>query len=336
MTHISTALPAELAAAIAALLYQRPRKALAERAQRLSKGFRDRKTSRETILDADDALAYALSRLPATYAATATVLRKMREEIPDFRPKSLLDLGCGLGAASFAAMETWPEIESVVLLDRSAQFLELAERLIRANSRPALAKAQLVETDMARLGETRGGFDLIVMSYSATELADAHLTQTLAGAWALAAGALVIIEPGTPRDYARLMTVRASLLKAGAHIALPCPHALPCPLEPPDWCHFTARLPRSRDHKLVKDATVPFEDEKFSYLVAARNSQTLPPPQARILQQPHSLKYGISLKLCLMSGIRETTILKGDKAQYGRIRRSSWGDRIDVPSEDGT
>ena len=96
MTHISTALPAELAAAIAAQLHKRPRKVLAERAQRLSKGFRDRKTSLETILDADDALAYALSRLPATYAATATVLRRLRDEIPDFRPKSLLDLGCGL------------------------------------------------------------------------------------------------------------------------------------------------------------------------------------------------------------------------------------------------
>ena len=189
---------------------------------------------------------------------------------------------------------------------------------------------------MARLEEIQGRFDLIVMSYSATELADAHLAQTLAGAWALAAGALVIIEPGTPRDYARLMTVRASLMQAGAHIALPCPHQQGCPLAPPDWCHFATRLPRSRDHKVVKNASVPFEDEKFSYLVATRKPQTLQPSQARVLQQPRSLKYGISLKLCLMSGIRETTIVKGDKAQYSRICRSSWGDRIGVPSEDGT
>jgi ribosomal protein RSM22 (predicted rRNA methylase) len=174
------------------------------------------------------------------------------------------------------------------------------------------------------------------MSYSATELADADLAPTLEAAWRRCTGALVVVEPGTPRDYARLMAARAALTQAGAHIALPCPHSRPCPLEPPDWCHFAARLPRSRDHMLVKNANVPFEDEKFTYVVAARDPRLFPAAPARILQQPRILKYGLSLKLCVASGIRETPILKGDKAQYGKIRKSSWGDRADAPPEDRT
>ena len=37
-----------------------------------------------------------------------------------------------------------------------------------------------------------------------------------------------------------------------------------------DWCHFSQRLPRSRDHMLLKDASVPFEDERYSYVVVTQ------------------------------------------------------------------
>jgi len=51
--------------------------------------------------------------------------------------------------------------------------------------------------------------------------------------WTRAGRALALIEPGTPRDYARLMTLRQRLIGAGARIALPCPHDRPCPLTAP-------------------------------------------------------------------------------------------------------
>jgi ribosomal protein RSM22 (predicted rRNA methylase) len=334
VTQISVAPPLELALAISRLLEGRPRKALTERAQRLSEGFRAQRPSCETIRHADDALAYATCRLPATYAATATVLEKVRDEIPQFQPRTLLDLGCGLGVAAFAALEAWPELESVTMLDHSHEFLALARQILPASSRSALAKARIVAAEMDALPENAAPFDLVVMGYSATELADPRLLPTVEAAWRHCAGALVIIEPGTPRDHRRLLKMRAALAQAGASIALPCPHAEPCPLTAPDWCHFSARLPRRRDHKLLKDATVPFEDEKFSYLVAARQGLALTPAFARILRPPRILKYGLELKLCACSGIRETATPKRDKARYDEIRKSSWGDRIAATPED--
>lgn len=92
-------------------------------------------------------------------------------------------------------------------------------------------------------------------------------------------------------------------------------------------------LPRSRDHRPLKEAEAPFEDEKFCYLIAARNA----PAQAagaRVLAPPLARKHGAGLKLCVKTGISETSILKRDKAEYQRIRRTVWGDRIVAPAKE--
>jgi ribosomal protein RSM22 (predicted rRNA methylase) len=47
--------------------------------------------------------------MPATYAATAAVFAALAEVIPDFSPGSLLDVGAGTGAASWAARAQWPD-----------------------------------------------------------------------------------------------------------------------------------------------------------------------------------------------------------------------------------
>ncbi len=61
-------LPAELKAALDARLQGLSRNEAAERATRISENYRDGGNS-GTIRNAADALAYALARMPATYAA---------------------------------------------------------------------------------------------------------------------------------------------------------------------------------------------------------------------------------------------------------------------------
>lgn len=326
-----SALPARLSAAIAAQLERRPRKALAESAQRLSESYRARKPTTEAIRDETDALAYALTRMPATYAAVAAALARLAAEQPDFAPKSLLDVGCGLGAAAYAATAVWPEIGPVEMVDRSRAFLTLAATLAAESGAAPGASATITRADITRLPETVGKADLIVLAYALTELADADLAPLADALWARTSGALVIVEPGTPRDHERLMRLRARLVEKDAAILAPCPHTRPCPLTAPDWCHFSVRLPRSREHKLLKGADAPFEDEKFSYLVAARAGTGA---AARILAPARRGKAGLTLKLCDTRGIREIFLPKRDKARYEGNRRKDWGDALAAPAED--
>ena len=169
----------------------------------------------------------------------------------------------------------------------------------------------------------------MVASYALAEIASDRQASTIAELWNACEGVLVLIEPGTPAGYARILAARAALVGAGATILAPCPHQAACPLAGEDWCHFSVRLPRSRDHRLAKGADVPFEDERFSYLIAARPGIAAPPRRPRVLAPPRTAKPGIALKLCGLDGHVENRLVpKRDKPAYAVARRLGWGDTL--------
>jgi len=166
----------------------------------------------------------------------------------------------------------------------------------------------------------------VIASYLIGELGE-NERRDLAGAmWEKTRDTLVIIEPGTPAGYARIIAARAQLIASGARVAAPCPHDRPCPLAPPDWCHFAQRLPRSRAHMQMKAAEVPFEDEKFSYAVLTRAPTAQRP--SRVLAPPVVGKAEITAKLCTPDGLALAKIPRRDKPAYARARRWAWGDAV--------
>src|SRR5271154_4822978 len=102
-------LPTELKAALDARLHGLSRNDAAERAAAISQTYRGGGNSTAIRTEAD-ALAYALARMPATYAAVTASLNALGEIRPDFAPISLLDVGAGPGTASWAAAEAWPSL----------------------------------------------------------------------------------------------------------------------------------------------------------------------------------------------------------------------------------
>ena len=320
-------LPAPLRAALDRALEGVPRKGLAERAARTSEAYRAGKPSSGVIREADDALAYALTRLPATYAACATVLAEAARMAPEFAPKSLLDAGAGTGAASWAAAEAWPGLSTAIWLDASPPFLTLAAQLA-SDGPAALRSAEARRGDLTAPGPWPAA-DLVVTSYALAEIAPDRQASTVSELWASTRGLLAIVEPGTPAGYARILAARNTLLALRATILAPCPHQQTCPLVGEDWCHFSVRLPRSRDHRLAKAAEVPFEDERFSYLIAARPEIAAAPRNPRILAPPRTAKPGIALKLCGLDGqVEQRLVPKRDKPAYALARRLDWGDTV--------
>lgn len=312
-------LPPALQLGIAQLAEGEARGALATRAADLSAGYRDRRASAATVADNSDVAAYALTRLPATYASLEAALQRLANRMPGFVPKTLLDLGCGPGTASWAALEAFPSIERATLIDSSPPFLAAAREL--ASGHPVLSDATISHGNIAAPPE--GPFDLIIVGYALTELPDpAAVIDRL---WSATAGVLVIVEPGTPRDYRRLMSARTKLIELGATIAAPCPHDLACPIVAPDWCHFSVRLNRSRDHMRLKGGSLGYEDEKYSYLAAARQTSGVEPRAPVVLAPPFHSKFDVRLKLCTPSGIEQRSVSKRDPA-FKAAKKLDWGD----------
>ena len=322
-------LPAALRAAIDRELSGASRRDLAQRTAATTATYRGGGNSATAIKSRDDALAYALARLPATYAATTTVFAEARRMAPAFAPTSLLDAGSGPGGGSWAAGEAWTSLRQVTWLDASPPFLDLAWRLA--------AGTPLADADARRADLTAGGFpsaDLVLASYALAEIPAPSQAKLTAALWEATGGLLALVEPGTPAGYARILAAREALIAGGATILAPCPHHEACPLAAPDWCHFSVRLARSRDHKLVKGADVPFEDEKFAFLLAARPHIAAEPRTPRVLARPRVGKAGIELKLCTDAGLERRFMARRDKAAYAVARRLDWGDAL--PAAAGT
>jgi ribosomal protein RSM22 (predicted rRNA methylase) len=316
-------LPAELKAALDARLEGLSRNEAAARAARISKIYRDGGGS-GTIKSETDALAYALARMPATYAAVTASLNALGEIRPDFAPENLLDVGAGPGTAAWAAAEAFASLKAFVLLDANDALRTLALDLAAGSARLGDLKYEKGEA-RAALGAA-GSADLVMASYMIGELTKRERELLAEAMWARTRDTLVIVEPGTPAGYARIMTLREQLIALGAHVVAPCPHQKNCPLRQPDWCHFSQRLPRSQAHKQIKGAELAFEDEKFSYVALSRMPAARHP--ARVLAQPDVGKTEISAKLCTADGLVTAKVPRRDKPAYARARRWRWGDAV--------
>jgi ribosomal protein RSM22 (predicted rRNA methylase) len=316
-------LPAELRSALEARLQGVSRNDAAARAAAISKTYRDGGGS-GAIKSETDALAYVLVRMPATYAAVIASLNALCEIRLDFEPSSLLDVGAGPGTATWAAAEVFPSLRSFALLDANDALRSLALDLARDSTRLGDISYDRGEARVA-LAKAEAA-DLVVASYMIGELSDAEQQAVAALMWEKTRDTLLIIEPGTPAGYGRIIALRAQLIASGAHVAAPCPHDVRCPLAAPDWCHFTQRLQRSRAHKQVKGAEAPFEDEKFAYVALSRAPVARHP--ARVLAQPVVTKVEVSAKLCTRQGLAMSKVPRRDKAAYAAARRWRWGDAV--------
>jgi ribosomal protein RSM22 (predicted rRNA methylase) len=166
----------------------------------------------------------------------------------------------------------------------------------------------------------------VIASYVIGELGEADQRKLAETMWTKARHALVVIEPGTPAGYARILALRQQLIAAGAYVVAPCPHERHCPLIAPDWCHFNQRLPRSQAHRQIKGAEVPFEDERFIYVALTRAPSAI--RTARVLAPPDIGKAEITAKLCTQDGVEVAKIPRRDKAAYAEARRWRWGDAV--------
>ncbi|AKH82079.1 rRNA methyltransferase [Streptomyces sp. CNQ-509] len=341
--------------------------------ERLIAGYRGDDPA-PALRDRDDVAAYAAYRMPATFQAVRAALGALADAAPGWTPDSHLDVGGGTGAAVWAAAAVWPEDgpRPTVVLDHAGPALALGRELAAGAAAPAVRAAQWRREALgaARAGSGRvrnqpadgaryrqpggsahdpavGSADgtagsawapagLVTVSYVLGELPEDVRREVVAEAARGARGAVVVVEPGTPDGYRRVLAARRQLVDAGYEVLAPCPHSARCPMEgTADWCHFAARVQRSALHRRVKGGELGHEDEKFSYVAAVRVPAGAPAP-ARVVRHPQLRKGLVLLELCTAGeGLARTTVSKRQGPRYRAARDVRWGGAWPPPGDDG-
>ncbi|MFF8843864.1 small ribosomal subunit Rsm22 family protein [Streptomyces sp. NPDC015127] len=321
-----------LRGALAGLLDGLPPKQAAQAVERLIANYRGTTPTDAPVLrDRSDVAAYAAYRMPATFEAVRSALAALRRAAPSWTPAAHTDIGGGTGAASWAVADAWQEsAPETTVLDWAEPALELGRELALASPFPSLRAARWQRSRISsalRIEST----DLVTVSYVLKELSEADRAAVVAEA-ARAAQAVVIVEPGTPDGYERIITARDALIEAGLSVAAPCPHSAACPIEPgSDWCHFSARVSRSSLHRQVKGGSLAYEDEKFSYVAAVRFPAG--PADARVIRKPQIRKGLVLLDLCTEEeGLQRETVTKRHGDRYRAARDAAWGDTWPPPA----
>lgn len=99
-----------------------------------------------------------------------------------------------------------------------------------------------------------------------------------------------------------------------------------------DWCHFSQRVERTSLHRRLKEGALGYEDEKFSYVVASRQSVIAAGP--RIIRHPGKHSGHVQLVLCTPEARMETrTITRSSKRAYKLARKAEWGDTLEEQPE---
>ncbi len=308
---------------------------LAAAAEELSSSYRTGgavASGQAPVRDPRTAAAYAATRMPATFAAAGRALVEAAASLPAFAPRRLLDVGAGTGAAAWAAVAVWPSIDDLVSIDREPAAIELGRRLAAASGVGSLAAAdwRTATLTKADFGEA----DLVTAAYVLGELSERDQTSLVERLWAVTRGALVLVEPGSPAGYRRILAARSELIAGGAAMAAPCPGERPCPIAGDDWCHFLVRVERSVLHRRAKSAARSWEDEPISYVVATR----LPAePAARaVLGRPRSRPGRVELRICAADGrIHREVVSRREGPRYRAARDVAWGDRIPAVIAEG-
>jgi ribosomal protein RSM22 (predicted rRNA methylase) len=319
-------LPAPLRQAVDRLLEGTPLATLRQATKTLSDRYRaELRDGRLHMAEELAVKAYLATRLPATYAAVRASLDALDEALPVFSPKTLLDIGAGPGTALWAAAGLWPGLKRATLVEASAAVRKTGAWLASEGGHDV--ETDWIGADATIELDSPAPADLVTAAYMLDEIAPASLPKLIERLWALTTGTLLVVEPGTPAGWQRILEVRRRLVDAGAHVLAPCPHQRPCPLAAPDWCHFSRRVARSRLHRLAKDADVPWEDEKFIFVAASREPAS--ERRQRVLAPPRAGSGKVALKLCGPDGSAgERLFTKRDGEMFKQARRADWGDAL--------
>ena len=321
-------LPIILKQELEKLLQATKQKNLKDISQNLTKAYKTQKaTGKKIVTKKEEVITYANVRMPATYGAVCYAIEHTKQLV-DEKIETLIDVGAGTGAASWA-VTSFIDVKSITCYEREEEMISLGKKLMKVADNN-LNQAKWIRLDIAE-NKIEEKADSVIASYSLNELTEEKRKKVIENLWNITNKILIIIEPGTPKAFEEILEIRENLINKGAKVIAPCSHAKKCQIKKgEDWCHFSCRIQRSSVHRKIKNAELPYEDEKFMYIAFSKVNIEKQEYQ-RIIDRPKIEKGYIKLKLCTKDGIENKVITKKDKEVYKNAKKSKWGDIIMPP-----
>ena len=306
-------------------------KMLSQNFKNISSKYMGNKDSETLINNSDEVLSYCISRMPATYCVVHNVFSSFLDMLKkldvELNVKTLLDVGLGTGATTLAVLNNY-KVDEIKCIEKEHIMSDMALEFLK-NENISLYNEDVIK--LAESNEEQKNFksDLVICSYMLNELSEKDLLPVVDFLWENTEKYLIIVDPGTPSDYERMMKIREHLINQKGIIIAPCAHNKPCKyLKENDWCAFSTRVERTKLQKEIKDADVPFEDEKFTYLIFSKEDINGQVELKRILRNPEITKNFIDLKICSKDGIKEERITKSKVEDYKIAKKAKNGDLI--------
>lgn len=296
---------------------------LQNNAKNISVNYRTNEGEGKRLLKSEnEALAYAISRMPATYEA---VYNSLKHSIEIYNPniKTMADIGAGTGAGAIAVNEIL-DIEEIECFEREDAMRKIGKKIFD-NYYNISEKSNWNKFDICK-DEIAKKYDLVVVSYMLNEISNDKKDIVVEKLWRICNKMLLIVEPGTMQGYNNMINAKKKLIEKGGKIVAPC-ISNECKLQKNDWCNFSCRVQRTKIHKELKEGNVPYEDEKYIY-IAATKDEINNTDKKRILRHPMIYSGFVKLKVCDKNEIKEITITKKDKEKFKVARKSIAGDLI--------
>lgn len=303
------------------------------------------------------AVAYLYCRMPYTYQVCKRILNELLFRMPEFKPKSVLDFGAGLGSAIWSAFHTYEGlITKYAAVEPNRDMRRLGKFLTSTINTEILWVESI--TMIPGAGIERGKFDIIFVSHVLQEIPTAKLRlMVLETLWNRLSneGVLIVVEPGSPKGFRFITDIRKWVIEKGredANIIAPCPHHNECPLANKDntWCHFSQlsyKFEKDVITKTQKEKTI--FNEKYTFLsikkgkipsIIYKNEQEAKTPEEKSFFWERIVRPIISkhkhriVDLCTKRGKFERRIISkshGGAGGYKSIKKFNWGDLWYVP-----
>ena len=314
-------IPEGLKDSINKLLSENKSSNIIENAQIISSRYRKNDGKGKRLLTNElEAVSYATSRMPATYAAVYSVFKQILVDY-DEKITSLLDVGAGTGAGTWAVNEI-NNINQITCLEREKSMIDIGRKLMKDT---ILDNAKWKSYNILQ-DEIAEKADIVLTSYMINELPKQERENAVLKLWQATNKLMVVIEPGTPEGFKNILNIRNLIKNQGGYIVAPCCYNGECPIKENDWCAFYTRVARTSMHRQAKGGKLGYEDEKFSYIAFSKIPVEI--AGERILRHPQINSGFVKVKLCTADGIQEKTYSKKDGEIYKKTKKLDAGEKI--------